>query len=106
MSPTSTSLVVIKISTEPSVTVSRVSEHLSANLEGTMVDFNESNISRLTDMGRVKKIYKMDDKMSGKEGRKKHSSQIKEAPSTEQQMDDRKEIEMIVLGQMALRGLT
>ena len=55
-------------------------------------------------MDKVKKIYKIDDKVTANKGRKKKGAQETVVPSGIGKIDDRKELEVIVLGLMALRG--
>ena len=55
-------------------------------------------------MGKVRKIYKLNDgKNPNKERRKKNGGET-EAVKEDEQIDDREELEVVILGLMALRG--
>ena len=57
-------------------------------------------------MGKVSKVYKMNDgNNSKKERRKKNNGETEEVKENER-TDDRKELEVVILGLMALRGLS
>jgi EKC/KEOPS complex subunit CGI121/TPRKB len=68
--------------------------HLSAAFEGEQVGFSDEELSSMTDMARVKKIYKLNSVGAGKGGAVVNGEA------------ERREMEMLVLGSMALRGAT
>jgi len=96
ISPATTSLLIIKIVDEaleksPTTTTSTtiltaesISQHLQNNVEGTQVQFCQEEIDRLTDIARVRKYYKLPVGLEAK---------------------GKKEVEVAVLGAMALRGI-
>ena len=55
-------------------------------------------------MGKVRKIYKLNDEKDANRGWKKRNIQEAGLVSESEHIDDRKELEAIVLGLMALRG--
>ncbi|KAN0093779.1 CGI-121 domain containing protein [Hyaloscypha variabilis] len=98
ITPTTTNLLIIKVSTPTSpAAASEVQEHLTSSIEGEQVPFEDSILSQMTDVARIKKIYKLN---SGGGGGKKNG-QVNGAKG-----DERKELEVLVLGAMALRGVT
>ncbi|CAF9918596.1 MAG: hypothetical protein HETSPECPRED_003809 [Heterodermia speciosa] len=100
--PTTRSLLVVKISTNPSITASSISQHLSATIEGTAIEFSKDNISKFTDIKKVKKIYKIGNKTDVQERKNRGS----EKGTVVGELDDKKEMEVVILGMMALRGQT
>ncbi|KAL8797060.1 MAG: hypothetical protein Q9195_000831 [Heterodermia aff. obscurata] len=72
------------------------------SIEGTAIEFSKDNVSKFTDVKKVKKIYKIDNKMDVQERKNRGSEKVKVMG----QLDDREEMEVIVLGMMALRGQT
>jgi EKC/KEOPS complex subunit CGI121/TPRKB len=98
VSPTTTSLLIIKISTPSAqVTAQQIQEHLTKSIEGKQVPFEDDVISKLTDLARIKKIYKLN--AAGRGGKKETAGGVTET-------EERKELEIFVLGSMALRGST
>ena len=86
---------VIKVST-PSLPFSAdaVQEHLTKSVEGIQVEFSDEVLAEMTDLARVRKYYKLNG-IGGNIGKDGATSK-----------DERKEIEMLILGSMALRGAT
>lgn len=102
--PTTRSLIVVKIAIDPSVTASDITQHLATSIEGTAIEFNDDNISKFTDLGKVRKIYKLNESTKAARQPKKRVAHETLAVSEKDQIDDRKEMEVVVLGMMALRG--
>lgn len=107
-----TSLLIIKVYTPSSPTsASEVQAHLTSSIEGEQVPFEDSVLAKMTDVPRVKKIYKLN---SGGGGGAKRNEQVSggrmEGLSINgmgmRTEDERKELENLVLGAMALRGVT
>ncbi|KAM0804391.1 kinase binding protein CGI-121-domain-containing protein [Usnea florida] len=69
LTPTTTSLLAIKLSTAPHITRASVAAHLQTSIEGTSVAFCDEMLGEMADVGRI-----------------------------------RKELEVAILGVMALRG--
>ncbi len=99
MTPTTTNLLVIKVST-PSApfTGPQIQEHLAKVVEGVQVPFSDAEMSDMTDLARVRKIYKLN--VAG--GGRKPINAVNGAS----EIDERKELEVLILGSMALRGAT
>ena len=87
----------IKLSTSAEITHEIVQQHLRIAVEGTAVKFSDSALSIMTDMARVRKIYKLNTPIRATSKREKGKSVVSEQA-------ERKELEVIVLGLMALRG--
>ncbi|KAL8825596.1 MAG: hypothetical protein Q9191_004316 [Dirinaria sp. TL-2023a] len=92
-----TSLLIIKLSTNPSITSSSVSEHLSAAVKGTAIDHPLENIAKMSDLKALRKMYKI----NGTDSKKKGGAVRDGDEDTERQ-----ELEVLAIGMMALRGQT
>ncbi|KAL8960576.1 MAG: hypothetical protein Q9193_002742 [Seirophora villosa] len=115
ISPATTSLYAIKVSRTPSVTAATVQQHLSDSIEGNPLPFEEPRISMFTDIAKVRKTYKLIDLGSSKvrAGKKggagkrevREDTKLANGDSGDEEVK-RKELEIMVLGLMALRGAT
>lgn len=85
----------------PVSSASQISEHLTSVVEGEAVPFEDEEVRSMTDVARVKKLYKLN--AGGGGGGKKGGAN---GVSNEKVEDERKELEIMVLGAMALRGAT
>jgi EKC/KEOPS complex subunit CGI121/TPRKB len=101
ISPTTSSLLIIKVSTPTSPFTSvQVQEHLSKVIEGTQIPFSDDEIGQMTDLARVRKIYKFNAAGGGKK------ANVVNGVDGKSEEEERKELEVLVLGTMALRGAT
>ncbi|KAI1768144.1 kinase binding protein CGI-121-domain-containing protein [Hypoxylon sp. FL1150] len=95
ITPSSKHLIIAKVLIAPqtTLTASAVNEHLLANVRGTPVPFTDEPLQteQLTDWGKVRKYYKLNN-VGWLDGVKDES-------------EKRREMEVLVLGGMALRGL-
>ena len=91
----STSLCVVKIAQSSESRAEVIAEHLDQIIEGDSVDFNDENVARMTDMVRIRKIYKLPTRT-----REKGTHHPTKFTKGVEVSDD----EVIVLGLMALRG--
>lgn len=66
---------------------------------GEQVAFSDEEISKMTDLARVRKIYKLNSGGGGGKGKK-------EVNGVGGEKDERRELEVSILGAMALRGAT
>ncbi|KAL9136586.1 MAG: hypothetical protein Q9175_002205 [Cornicularia normoerica] len=114
---TTTHLLAIKLSTNPSITASTVSEHLTTSVEGTEVDFSDATLAEMADVGKIRKLYKLSGVVGeadakGKRRRKDGSEEGSGVDVVGSEAgnagngaeEERKELEVAVLGLMALRG--
>jgi EKC/KEOPS complex subunit CGI121/TPRKB len=109
-----TSLLIIKVSTPSSpASASEVQAHLTSSIEGEQVPFEDSVLAKMTDVPRVKKIYKLNSSGGGGGGAKRNGQvdggRMEGLSINGMGMrteDERKELENLVLGAMALRGVT
>ena len=115
---TTTNLLAIKFSTTPSITASTVSEHLATSVKGTAVKFSDATLAAMADVGKIRKLYKLSGVVVGeadpkgkrrrKDGREEGSGGCFDggkAGDTGKDVDgERKELEVSILGLMALRG--
>lgn len=78
-----------------------------ANFEGECVPFCDENIQRNTDISRVRKLYKLNTTTaSTSPGRTKMRSERRKDLESNKEPIKWKELEMSILGLMALRGAT
>lgn len=75
------------------------SSHLAQVVEGTRIPFNNESLASITDMARVRKIYKIDAPSDGKRGGKQVNGR-----SGRDWEDEREEIEKMILGMIAIKG--
>ncbi|KAH8596659.1 kinase binding protein CGI-121-domain-containing protein [Bisporella sp. PMI_857] len=95
ITPTTTNLLIMKVSTPSLPTTSEaVQDHLVASIQGIQVAFGDEVLAGMTDLARVRKIYKL------------NSSSAKGAKISVSADVEKKELEMVILGSMALRGAT
>lgn len=86
--------------TDVELTNEKVSEHLGRVVEGESVGIGEvgSELGNACDVERVRKVYKLND---GKKGTK---GAVVNGDGGKGKEDERKEIESVILGIMALKG--
>lgn len=103
ITPSTTNLLVIKISTPSSpFTAQDVQAHLDKEFQGEQVSFDDEVLAEMTDLARVRKIYKLN-AVGGGAG-KKGAVNGANGVSASKEKDERKELEVFVLGCIALRG--
>ena len=109
ITPSTTNLLIIKVTTPTSpLTASEIQSHLTSSIEGEQAPFEDSILQQLTDVPRVRKIYKLNS--SGGSGKK--NGQVNGTGmeglsiNGNGEGNERKELEILVLGAMALRGVT
>ena len=115
ISETTKDLLVVKVSPTETSCKEAVAEHLTAHVQGTPVDFTDENIAAVMDLERVRKTYKI----SLAQGQNKRHGNAKPdavygtgnataiATTTNdhtQDRNERKEVEVVVLGMMAIKG--
>lgn len=115
ISSTTTTLYVIKLSANPSMNAATIEQHLSESITGNPISFEESESVKFTDIAKVRKIYKLtntsrgDSKSTSRRGQRALTGNVDARTmenSGEDDMVERKELEIMVLGLMALRGAT
>jgi EKC/KEOPS complex subunit CGI121/TPRKB len=70
-----------------------IQAHLSKVVEGEQIEFSDAVLETITDLSRVRKIYKL------------HNTG-KVTSQSDGGAGERRELEMLILGSMALRGAT
>jgi EKC/KEOPS complex subunit CGI121/TPRKB len=109
ITPSTTNLLIIKVTTPSSpLTASEIQSHLTSSIEGEQVPFEDSILQQLTDVPRVKKIYKLNSNGGGgKKNRQPNSTGVDGLSiNRNEEQNEKKELELLVLGAMALRGVT
>lgn len=107
-------LLAIKISTNLNTTAESVERHLSSSITGVAIPFTNDVLANITDLVKVRKIYKLDasnmNSSVGKKGKRGKSGGNEEviingdANRLEDGLDERVEMESVILGIMALKG--
>jgi hypothetical protein len=84
-------LLVFKVATTPAITRHSVQQHLDDSIQGTAIAFSDDNLRSLTDYARVRQVYRLSGNKSGGP-----------PDSPDRSL---KELEVAVLGAMALRSV-
>jgi EKC/KEOPS complex subunit CGI121/TPRKB len=88
-------LLVIKVSVTPEITHDSVAAHLESSVEGTSVPFDDLTLSEISDINKIKKLYKLG----------ALPSPATKADASQPYADDaRRRLERSMLGAIALRG--
>jgi len=103
---TTSDLLVIKVSTSPSVTFESVRSHLESVVDGTCADFNDESLQVTSDLGKIGKAYKIDSSVSSKGQIRSLKSHMSGMSGIDPVAKERKELEIAILGAIALRGAT
>lgn len=98
MDDSTTNLLVIKVATTPEVTSASVGQHLSEHIKGTEIPFDDASFHDISDLNRIKKIYKIAPPAARKVG--------KQANGVPSGINQTRNLEVQILGAMALRGAT
>ncbi|SLM37718.1 protein cgi121 [Lasallia pustulata] len=101
-----TNLLVIKVTTSTEITHDVVQQHLGSSVEGKPIDFSDQTLAQMTDLARVKKVYKLSAQAATKGRQDARGNSAAFNGKSGAMEDDRKEIEVNVVGLMALRGAT
>ena len=92
-----------------------MSQHLSTSIKGTLIEFSDAKLANSADIAKIKKLYKLggigDDGKNGKrrrkDGREEGSDLLNGLNDKEKgggPERERKELEVAILGLVALRG--
>ncbi|KAI9821134.1 MAG: hypothetical protein M1827_003868 [Pycnora praestabilis] len=108
ISDATTSLLIIKVSTHPSITHESIQQHLQSTIEGSELRFSDETLNAKTDLARVRKIYKLhapsNSGAGGGKGKGGVTGQMNGIEGHKSAEEERKELEVAVLGLIALRG--
>jgi len=99
-------LLILKVSTSPSVTLESVRSHLACAVKGACVDFNDENLQDVSDLDKIRKAYKIGSYVSAKGQSKESKAQLNGVDGIDPIAKERKELEIAILGAIALRGAT
>lgn len=99
-------LLVIKVSTSPSVTSESVRSHLEGAIEGICLDFNDESLQATSDLGKIRKAYKIGSNMLSKGQNRQSKSHLSSIDGVNPILNEKKELELAILGAIALRGAT
>ncbi|EED16564.1 conserved hypothetical protein [Talaromyces stipitatus ATCC 10500] len=84
-------LLVVKLSVTPEVTHESVAKHLESSVKATSVPFTDETISSMSDLAKIRKLYKLNQLAS---------------KSSDGQTDAVKALEPLIIGAIAIRGAT
>ncbi|MCJ1241184.1 hypothetical protein MMC14_009188 [Varicellaria rhodocarpa] len=99
-----TDLLVVKLSTFTDITFQSMSRHLKRVIEGVPVQFNDAELQQITDTAKLRKAYKLaPPKQNTPLGGANGGAALR---SPEDGEVERRELEALILGLMALRGAT
>jgi len=100
VSESTRNLVVLKVATTPDITLENVSQHLSTHIQGKECDFDDASFRKISDVDRIRKVYKANLPTSSSKGGKAVNG------TSGREFDPIWSLERQVLGLMALRGAT
>ena len=104
MTEITTDLLVVKLSTFTDITFQSMSRHLKRVIEGVPVQFNDAELQQITDTAKLRKAYKLaPPKQNTPLGGANGGAALR---SPEDGEVERRELEALILGLMALRGAT
>ncbi|KAL8713336.1 MAG: hypothetical protein Q9220_002535 [cf. Caloplaca sp. 1 TL-2023] len=111
ISPTTSSLFAVKVSKKPQMDPAEIQSHLLGSVQGIPVPFTEAEVQTLTDMAKIRKIYKLNEvknanRKSGTSGKETHQADAMLNGNERKKASERQNLEGIILGLMALRGAT
>jgi EKC/KEOPS complex subunit CGI121/TPRKB len=92
-------LLVVKVSVTPEITHDTVARHLDTAIEGHPVPFDDETLSVISDLSKIKKIYKITPPSSGAS-----TQSAKRSLANGTTLDERRYMEKIFLGAIAMRG--
>lgn len=84
----------MKVSVNPDITHESVAKHLEASVEATPVPFTDESLSSISDLGKIRKIYKL------------NQLAIKPGDGEAVNGNANKALEVPILGAIAIRGAT
>lgn len=92
-------LIVLKVATKPEVNLSSVQSHLGSAVKGEERAFADDELKDVTDTSRLRKVYKLPT-VQKPPPKKSLNGEV------DQPVDDRHDLEVQIIGLMALRGAT
>ena len=104
VSESTTSLIVVKVSIDPNVTHESIAAHLQEAIEGNPVPFEDSSFKGISDVSKIAKAYKIS--ATQQANGKSMSAPPMQGDKGGYAPDGRRELEVSILGLMALRGAT
>lgn len=84
-------LLVVKLSVTPEITHESVAKHLESSVEATPAPFDNDTLSSMSDLARVRKLYKLNQPTS---------------KSADGQVNAVRALEPLIVGAIAIRGAT
>ncbi|OAL35371.1 hypothetical protein AYO20_05422 [Fonsecaea nubica] len=98
-------LLVLKVATTPEVTLESVTQHLTTHIQGKPSPFDDAGFRKVADIDTIRKVYKLNSTVPG--GRRPGNSISSGSGAKDSgSVDVTKNLEVQILGLMALRGAT
>lgn len=97
-------LLVLKVSISPHFTTENVQKHLDDVIKGTSLPFDDDSLGKVRDLAKIRKAYKLPDPWS--KGRQKAAFELVNGDDGVDMDREQKELEVAILGAIALRGAT
>ena len=94
------------MATSTTVLFDGVNNHLRNSVQGTPTEFNDENLQVISNLSKISKAYKVNLVVSTIGEGKKSRKEVNEVPGINHEPDERRRIEVAVLGAIALRGAT
>ena len=85
---------IVKVSVTPEITYDSVAAHLESSVDGTSVPFDDIALSEISDITKIKKLYKLG----------ALPSPVAKPGAIQPQNEARRRLELSMLGAIALRG--
>lgn len=95
-------LLVIKVGTPPEITRESVQQHLDTAIKGRAVAFSDDVLQEIVDLGRVRKIYKLNSREGP--GKRCNDRSRGEDSGLSDEGNEIRGLEVAILGMIALRG--
>ena len=99
-------LLVIKVSTSPSITPENIRRHLNGAVQGTCMEFTDANLHSVFDLARIRKAYKLSEGVPPKGQVRQPRPQLSDSGGEDPMAKVWKDLEIAILGAIALRGAT
>jgi EKC/KEOPS complex subunit CGI121/TPRKB len=92
-------MLVIKVSTSPDITHDTVAKHLEASIKGSPASFDDSTLSSISDLAKIRKAYKLTTPApKPRKGEQTNSSNMPD------EQNPTRTLERSIIGAIALRG--
>ncbi|KAG9790355.1 hypothetical protein KCU88_g1239, partial [Aureobasidium melanogenum] len=114
VSETTRDLLVMKVATTPQITLESVSQHLSTHIQGNEVPLDDATFQQTADFDRIRKVYKLSTTLAPRTKKSGPVPKVDGAVNGDAALtngdkanfNETRNLEVQILGLMALRGAT